>query len=68
MPDRLPEIDPSAGAAGNGAVNAEGEAHGALVALGYKPAEALRMLKGLDATTLRAEDLIREALKQVHDR
>lgn len=68
MPDRLPEVDSSAGAAGNGAANAEGEAHGALVALGYKPAEALRMLKGLDATTLRAEDLIREALKQVHDR
>ncbi len=68
MPDRLPEVDSSAGAAGNGAANAEGEAHGALVALGYKPAEALRMLKGLDATTLRTEDLIREALKQVHDR
>ncbi len=68
MPDRLPEVDLSAGAAGNGAANAEGEAHGALVALGYKPAEALRMLKGLDATTLRAEDLIREALKQVHGR
>ncbi len=68
MPDRLPEVDSSAGAAGNGTANAEGEAHGALVALGYKPAEALRMLKGLDATTLRTEDLIREALKQVHDR
>jgi len=68
MADRLPEVDSSTGAAGNGAANAEGEAHGALVALGYKPAEALRMLKGLDATTLRTEDLIREALKQIHDR
>jgi Holliday junction DNA helicase RuvA len=68
MADRLPDVDSSTGAASNGAVNAEGEAHGALVALGYKPAEALRMLKNLDATTLRTEDLIREALKQVHDR
>ncbi|MGI9260098.1 MAG: Holliday junction branch migration protein RuvA [Gammaproteobacteria bacterium] len=68
MTDRLPALE---GAGGNGAgaiPNAEGEAHGALLALGYKPAEASRMLKNLDVTQLRTEELIREALKQLHDR
>ncbi len=68
MADRLPEQDVPDVDGGNGASNAEGEAHGALLALGYKPAEALRMLKDLDATSLRTEELIREALKQIHDR
>ena len=68
MPDRLPAQDSSDGDVAGGVGNPEGEAHGALMALGYKPAEALRMLKNLDATRLRTEDLIREALKQVHDR
>ena len=39
------------------------EAYGALVALGYKPAEAARLLKKVDADGLGAEDMIREALK-----
>jgi Holliday junction DNA helicase RuvA len=68
MSDRLPAQQPSSGGDAGGVANAEGEAHGALIALGYKPAEALRMLKNIDATRLRTEDLIREALKQVHDR
>ena len=43
-----------------------GEARNALLALGYKPAEAERMLKGLDADALGTEGLIREALRRMH--
>lgn len=68
MADRLPAEEPSDGDGGNGVTNAEGEARGALLALGYKPAEALRMLKNLDASRLGTEDLIREALRQVRNR
>ncbi len=68
MPDRLPAQDLSGGDGGDGVANAQGEAHGALLALGYKPAEASRMLKDLDATRLGTEELIREALRQVRDR
>ncbi len=69
MADRLPVPEATDGDnTGDGAPNSEGEAHGALIALGYKPAEALRMLKDLDASRLRTEELIREALKQVHGR
>ena len=45
---------------------AEGEAHGALLALGYKPGEVVRMLKDLDGVRLTTEEMIREALKRVH--
>ena len=41
----------------------QGEAFGALVALGYKPAEVTRMLKGLDSENLATEELIRQALQ-----
>ena len=68
MADRLPAEEPSDGDGCNRVTNAEGEARGALLALGYKPAEALRMLKNLDASRLGTEDLIREALRQVRDR
>jgi len=44
----------------------EGEAQGALLALGYKPAEVVRMLKSLDVQTMSTEDLIREALRRTH--
>jgi|TARA_B100000949_G_C14149331_1_gene394088 Holliday junction DNA helicase RuvA len=44
------------------------EAHGALLALGYRPAEVTRMLANLDTAQLGAEELIREALKRVHAR
>lgn len=40
-----------------------GEAYGALVALGYKPAETTRLLKGIDTDGLNAEQIIRLALK-----
>lgn len=46
-----------------GRSGAQSEAFGALVALGYKPAEVTRMLKGLEDEDLEAEDLIRKALQ-----
>lgn len=39
------------------------EAVSALVALGYKPAEAQRMIRGVEAPELNSEELIRAALK-----
>ena len=38
----------------------------ALLALGYKPGEVVRMLKDLDSVRLSTEEMIREALKRVH--
>ena len=60
-----------AGAGAAGAVTApggalsgvRGEALGALVALGYKPPEAARLLKGVEDAGLSTEELIRAALK-----
>lgn len=39
------------------------DALGALLALGYKPAEAQRMLKGVDHADMPTEEIIRQALK-----
>jgi Holliday junction resolvasome RuvABC DNA-binding subunit len=47
---------------------AEGQAYGALLALGYKAAEVSRMLSEIDKAQMGPEDLIREALKRVHAR
>ncbi len=66
MGDKLPE---GTQVSTNGAAIADGsesEAQHALIALGYKPAEVLRMLKSLDVSTMRTEDIIREALRQTH--
>ncbi|MGH8133482.1 MAG: Holliday junction branch migration protein RuvA, partial [Steroidobacteraceae bacterium] len=41
----------------------EGEAYGALVALGYRPAEATRLLKGVGPGAHSTEELIRRALQ-----
>jgi len=65
MGDRLPD-NFKAGTNGAAPAGAESEAQHALVALGYKPAEVLRMLKALDVTTMRTEDIIREALRRAH--
>jgi Holliday junction DNA helicase RuvA len=43
--------------------SAQSEAFGALVALGYKPAEASRLLKSVEGGTQTTEDLIRRALQ-----
>ena len=64
MADRIP-VDGGFGATVNGA-GAEGEAQGALLALGYKAVEISRMLKNLDTAKLTTEELIREALRQAH--
>jgi Holliday junction DNA helicase RuvA len=66
MADRLPEALGADAAALPARSPAEGEAHGALLALGYKPGEVVRMLKDLDTVRLSTEEMIREALKRVH--
>ena len=66
MADRLPESLGTESAALPARSAAEGEAHGALLALGYKPGEIARMLKDLDGVRLSTEEMIREALKRVH--
>jgi Holliday junction DNA helicase RuvA len=54
-------------AAGSGtpqpALGPQAEAFSALVALGYKPAEVTRLLKGVDASVQTTEELIRKALQ-----
>jgi holliday junction DNA helicase RuvA len=61
MRDRLavPAMSPTATATGS----PEGEAYGALVALGYRPAEATRLLKAVGPGTPSTEELIRRALQ-----
>jgi Holliday junction DNA helicase RuvA len=68
MADRLPGEETLSGGSLPAASGAEGEAHGALLALGYKPNEVVSMLKDLDVARLSAEELIREALRRVHAR
>ncbi len=63
MRDRLsPPADAAAAASAPG-VNPEAEAFGALVALGYRPAEATRLLKAAGPGTHSTEELIRRALQ-----
>jgi Holliday junction DNA helicase RuvA len=63
--DAAPAVTAGAIAAPRGAPASrpEDEAYGALVALGYKPAEVARLLKGVDAEGLGPEEIIRNALK-----
>jgi Holliday junction DNA helicase RuvA len=65
MRDRLgPPADPGLSAhASTPTPNPEAEAFGALVALGYKPAEATRLLKAAGPGTHSTEELIRRALQ-----
>ena len=46
--------------------NAKDDALGALLALGYKPAEAQRMLKNIACEDLSVEMIIRQALQTIH--
>lgn len=69
MRDKLQGSDLTAGspdAARTGAAggNATGDAQHALVALGYKPQEAARLLRGMASEGRDSESLIREALKR----
>ena len=65
MRDRL--AAPAAGAgipvAAEGAASPQSEAYGALVALGYRPAEAAHLLKAVGPGTHSTEELIRRALQ-----
>ncbi|HXW74128.1 MAG TPA: Holliday junction branch migration protein RuvA [Steroidobacteraceae bacterium] len=64
MRDRLAPAPPSAAAGAAAPVtSAESEAYDALVALGYRPAEAARLLKTVGPGTHSTEELIRRALQ-----
>jgi Holliday junction DNA helicase RuvA len=60
--DALPGVAAAAGAA-QPQSGAQAEAFSALVALGYKPAEVTRLLKGVDPAAQTTEDIIRRALQ-----
>jgi Holliday junction DNA helicase RuvA len=69
MRDRLGDPAASADGVGVGGVavpvnaNPESEAYAALVSLGYRPAEATRLLKAIGPGTHSTEELIRRALQ-----
>ena len=65
MRDRIGSTPEGAATANamSGAGKSVEEAFGALVALGYKPAESTRLLKNIDTDGLGAEQIIRLALK-----
>ena len=63
MRDRLAAAPAPSGGAAPVAGGAESEAYGALVALGYRPAEAARLLKAAGPGTHSTEELIRRALQ-----
>ena len=59
----LSEVAVTAVPDGDATASPEGEAYSALIALGYKPQEAARLLKGVDAANATTEDIIRRALQ-----
>ena len=67
MRDRLGELGGASTAVSGGvptpAAGSEGEAFSALVALGYKPAEATRLIKAVGSDAGSTEELIRRALQ-----
>jgi len=63
MRDRLSAREPGAGANAAAPASPEAEAFSALVALGYRPAEATRLLKAVGPGRHSTEDLIRGALQ-----
>lgn len=65
MRDRLKEVsgDGERAAFTRAQASASDEAFDALVALGYKPQEATRMIKGVDAEGLASQEIIRRALQ-----
>jgi Holliday junction DNA helicase RuvA len=64
MRDRLGRSPVGLGAAGGGApASASEEAQDALVALGYKPAEAQRLIRSVSAEGKSTEEIIRAALQ-----
>lgn len=73
MRDRLAEweVHGTSGPASSAYVTADGarddvrDAVSALIALGYKPPEASRMVRGIDSANLASEEIIRKALQMV---
>jgi len=65
MRDRMRGLADGLGAVGAGAAGgpAQSEAFSALVALGYKPAEIVRLLKSVDPQITATEEIIRHALR-----
>jgi Holliday junction DNA helicase RuvA len=65
MRDRLaaPGLTPGGGVSSSGAASPQAEAYDALVALGYRPVEATRLLKAAGPGTHSTEELIRRALQ-----
>jgi holliday junction DNA helicase RuvA len=63
MRDRLGAPPAAAGAPAAAAASPEGEAYDALVALGYRPAEATRLLQAAGPGSHSTEELIRRALQ-----
>ena len=69
MRDRLkvmggpPTVADGPGGSGGPAPSAHSEAFGALIALGYKPAEIVRLLKTVDTSVTSTEEMIRQALR-----
>jgi len=63
MRDRLAAPPQGSAAAVATSTSAESEAYGALVDLGYRPAEATRLLKAVGPGTHSTEELIRRALQ-----
>lgn len=71
MRDRLDKLDPvatdgtAAPVAGRPIDTPESDAVGALIALGYKPSEASRMVRAVESKEMASEQIIRAALKAV---
>ena len=63
MRDRIGTLDGAVGMPSRADASPEAEALSALVGLGYKPAEAARLLKGVEPGTHTTEELIRRALR-----
>lgn len=63
MRDRVANFEGGQGMARIDGVSPESEALGALIGLGYKPAEAARLLKAVEPGTHTTEELIRRALQ-----
>jgi Holliday junction DNA helicase RuvA len=63
MRDRLSSPEAPSGAVPAVGASPETEAYGALIALGYRPAEATRLLKAAGPGTHSTEELIRRALQ-----
>jgi Holliday junction DNA helicase RuvA len=63
MRDRVANLEGAPGMARIDGASPESEALGALIGLGYKPAEAARLLKGVESGVHTTEELIRRALQ-----